>query len=138
MFSILLLVTGYSNEKTLNVFYEFVFEFQIQLYFAHACSMFDYHLSVDDTIRRNQDQYVSIFSKMLKDRNLLEKVERSFSSSETPWLFLARAASALTNKGKELVDFFLVDLDVSLQYTLPTVEILSVKNARAWVSMDFK
>ena len=77
--------------------------------------MFDYHLSVDDTIRRNQDQYVSIFSKMLKDRNLLETVERSFSSTDTPWLFLARAASALANKGKELMDFFLVDLEVSLQ-----------------------
>lgn len=82
---------------------------QPEMYLAHASGIFDYHMSVDDTIRREQNLFVNTFKEMLRLHGDLEKVESLFCSKDSPWLFLALAASTLM-KEKE---FFLVELEVS-------------------------
>ena len=76
---------------------------------AHARCIFDYPWSVEKTIKDNKDLYVSVYSRLLKGRDLLDTVEAQYSSTEKPWLFLALGASLLA-KDKM---FALVEADVS-------------------------
>ena len=56
--------------------------------------------------------YVNVYIHLLKESKIpgaLERVQKSFSAAEHPWLFVACAASVLA-KEKE---FFLIEADVS-------------------------
>ena len=79
---------------------------------VHACCIYDYHLSVQDTILRDEIMYVNVYIHLLKESKILgalERVQKSFSAAEHPWLFVACAASVLAKEK----DFFLIEADVS-------------------------
>ena len=76
---------------------------------VHAAEVFDYRATVQKIIFERENMYVSVFRQILHEAGKLEEVEDMYPSSETPWLFVAYAASRLLKEAK----FFIIELHVS-------------------------
>ena len=81
---------------------------------AHASSILNYPLSVNETILKDRNTFVKIYSHLLKQEKLLAKCEKAYSAADRPWMFLAYGAQLLAKEGKK--PFFLVDMNVSVYF----------------------
>ena len=86
------------------------FCFQIDVYYLHAATIFDYKRSVEDTIEKNEKVIVNVYRQMLRESGDLEAVENVFSPTDRPWMFVCLSASILSKESQ----FFVVEKNVSL------------------------
>ena len=102
-----------------NMYHHLIFLFQVELYNVHASQVFDYHLTVEQTIEENVNMYVDIFTQLLRKKGKLDQVQKKYSPIECPWIFLAYSAMILAkpkpkaNAKPKKEKFFILDAGVS-------------------------
>ena len=102
-----------------NMYHHLIFLFQIELFLVHASQVFDYHRTVEQTIEENVNIYLDIFTQLLRKKGKLDQVEKKYSASQCPWIYLAYSAMILTkpkpkaNAKPKKEKFFILDAGVS-------------------------
>ena len=73
--------------------------------------VFDYPSTFKQTVFDKENDFISVFSQLLKleKHTNLDEVEKLYSSTEHPWLFLMMAASKLLKESK----FCIIQMRVS-------------------------
>ena len=91
----------------------------------HAAEVFNYECSVIESVESNKDMFVSTYMKLLtgmKEKGQLERVERKYSSSEHPFMFITFAAHVLDGGNED--NFFVINVAVSLNLRTYNLHIL--------------
>ena len=61
----------------------------MDLYLVYASVVFDYSGSVVSSVQANKQMFVANYTQLLKKAGKLEKVQKKYSSSEQPFMFIS-------------------------------------------------